>query len=91
MKKYITNCVNSTAKALDPMLEKAREINFSEFVKEIDTTELQCLFPYYDWKGNNIKSGLKFEDDWAVSYWRSFFNKKPCVYVCHSCIEYIFC
>lgn len=90
MKKYTTNCVNSSAAVLDPMLEKAEEISFGQFTQEIDTTELQQLFPHYDWTANNPDS-LRLEDDYTVSWWRSKFKGRPCVFLCHSCIEYIFC
>jgi hypothetical protein len=90
MKKYTTNCVNSSATALEAMLERAEEISFEEFAREIDTTELRRLFPHYDWAGST-PGGLRLRDDYMVSCWRSRFKGRPCVFVCHSCIEYIFC
>ena len=91
MKKYITNCVNCrSVNELHTMIEKAVKISFDNFIKDIDADELQSLFPYYNWEEGD-SNGLKLMDDWAVSYWKSKFRKKPCVFINHSSIEYIFC
>ena len=91
MKKYITNCVNCrSVNELHTMIEKAVKISFDSFIKDIDADELQSLFPDYNWKKGE-SNGLKLMDDWAVSYWKSKFRKKPCVFINHSSIEYIFC
>jgi len=91
MKKYITNCVNCrSVNELHTMIDKAVKISFDSFIKDIDADELRSLFPYYNWKKGD-SNGLKLMDDWAVSYWKSKFRKKPCVFINHSSIEYIFC
>ena len=90
MKEYTTNCVNSTAESIDAMYRGAKEIDYMEFIEQVDVEQLQALFPGYDWSEDKPKD-LTLKDDWAVSFWESVFMGIPCLYVEHSRIEYIFC
>ena len=90
MKNYTANCVNSTAESIDDMCDDAREIDYTEFIEQVDVEQLKTLFPGYDWAEGDAKD-LALKDDWAVSFWQSVFMEQPCVYVDHSRIEYIFC
>lgn len=90
MKKYVTRCVEATNKQLIPMVSNARQIDFDMFARAVDMAEVKRLFPQYNWNGNK-SNGLRLKDDRYVSYWESRFMGKPCVYIEHSCIEYIFC
>ena len=90
MKKYVTRCVEATNKQLIPMVSNARQIDFDTFARAVDMAEVRSLFPQYSWNGNN-SNGLRLKDDHYVSFWESTFMGKPCVYIDHSCIEYIFC
>lgn len=89
MKQYVTNCVTTTNKQLTPMISNARQIDFDTFAQAVDMAEVKRLFPQYNWNGDN-SNGLRLNDDRYVSYWESAFMGKPCVYIQHSCIEYIF-
>ena len=88
--KYTTNCVHSTADSIYDMCDNATEIDYAEFIKQIDVNQLKVIFPGYDWSEDK-PADLTLKDDWAVSFWQSKFMKQPCVYVDHSRIEYIFC
>ena len=90
MKQYTGNCVGSTEGSINEMCDYAQEIEYAEFIEQIEVDQLKTLFPGYDWAEGDVE-GLRFRDDWAVSFWQSKFMKKPCVYVEHSRIEYIFC
>ena len=90
MKKYVTRCVDATNKQLIPMVSNAWQIDFETFAQKVDMAELEVLFPHYNWNGDKSK-GLQLKDDRYVSYWESRFMGIPCVYIEHSCIEYIFC
>ena len=85
-KRYITNCVDSTGDAINGMVEhkKCREITYRTFLKHVSFQEVMDLFPIYD-------KYMSLKNDWHVSYFKSFFEGNPCVYMCHSAIEYIFC
>ena len=84
MKKYITNCVNSTSELIEEMVDNSREIKYSTLLKHVSQKELDEIFPIYN------GSGLTLEKDYSTSYYKSKYNGKPCVYVEHSRIEYIF-
>ena len=71
------------------MQNHARELKYKAFLSHVDKKELEKLFPHYHWKPGRNR-GLRMKDDWAVSYWKSVYDSKPCVYVVHSCIEYVF-
>ena len=80
---YLTCCVSSTAEKIDAMVERAKEITCQTFMKRVDI----------DVEGfGYVKSGkgLRLKNDWAVSFWKSIYCGKPCYYMCHSCIEYIY-
>jgi hypothetical protein len=84
MKQYETNCVNSTAELIEDMVDNATEITFAELVDEVGQEQLDEVFPMY----KDIP--LTLETDWSTSYYRSVYDGRPCVYVEHSRIEYIF-
>ena len=88
MKEYMTNCVESSADIIDKMCEQAIEIDYNDFITQVEVKHLVKLFPQYDWTDGD---DLKLIDDWHVSYWQSQYLNRECVYVEHSCVEYIFC
>jgi hypothetical protein len=90
MKQYVKNCVTATNIQLIPMVSNARQIDFDTFAQAVDMDEVRRLFQHYNWTDKQ-SNGLRLKDDRYVSYWESTFMEKPCVYIEHSCIEYIFC
>jgi hypothetical protein len=89
---FATSCVGvpqSRVPALHDMIDRAREITYRTFTKHVDPDELKELFPFYTW-GPGRQEGLRLSDDWAVSFHRSKFEGRKCVYIRHSAIEYIF-
>lgn len=83
---YLTNCVNSTAKAIQDMVDNETTVTWKTLIKHIPIQEIRSILPGYQWNGR----GLHIKDDYAVSFHRSRFNGKRCYYICHSCIEYVF-
>jgi len=81
--QFITDCVSSCAKDIHDMTDNAREITYETFRRYVDTRELEEMLGY---KG----SGLKIKNDWAVSFYRSKYRGKTCVYILWSSIEYIY-
>jgi hypothetical protein len=79
---YTTNCVSSTANAIIEMVNKSREITYETFIKYVSSQELLEMFC----------NGLKWKSlkrDKHVRYYKSTYNGKPCYYLDHSAIEYI--
>ena len=88
-KSYYTSCVNAKADDIYDMLDHAKEITYRTLLKHVGAKELQTVFSDYDW-GPKKQWGLRLKDDWAVSFRKSVYRGRACVFVCHSAIEYIF-
>lgn len=56
-------------------------------------TPKQCAIAgvdYHDRELTKSRGGLRWKDDWAISYHKSVYRGEPCYYYCHSAIEYVF-
>ncbi|MCK5614131.1 hypothetical protein KAR91_70355 [Candidatus Pacearchaeota archaeon] len=80
----LTTCVNSTAEAIDNMTDQAKEISFSTFKKHVDTLKIEEDFSY-------AGSVLRLKNDYHVKYFKSKYKGRPCYYMVHSAIEYVYC
>lgn len=93
---FETDCVHSTAELINAMVDTATEITWKTFRNHIDLQELKSIFPFYSWRGEIYNSEgeltvtFHIKDDWAVSFYKSNYNNKPCYFLVHSAIEYIF-
>lgn len=91
-KRYITCCVNvgrAGVHALETMIAESREITRRTFLRHAhsgDLRELEAALGY----ARHPRQGLTMAADWYVSYHRSRWKGRPCVYLVHSRIEYIF-
>jgi len=84
---YETNCTASTAELINNMVDNSKPTNYKELVEEVGQEQLAELFSCYDW---SERGDLKMRDDNYVFYYKSEYNNKPCYYIQHSAIEYIF-
>ena len=85
--RYYCNCVNwdsSDLEGLESIVDNSTEITYHEMLEEVSLEQLHDIFPFYE------DCPLTMEKDWSVRYHRSEYNGKPCVYVLHSAIEYVF-
>lgn len=87
--KYAINCVLSSAKPINEMVNSALEITYNTFMRNVCYDDVKSLFSSYAW-GSEKGNGLRLKDDWAVSYYRSKFRGMRCYYIDHSSIEYVF-
>jgi hypothetical protein len=79
---YTTDCVHSTADLIIDMTDKARKITYRTFKKYAEgLEEIASAMGYGPW--------LSLKKDWAVSYYKSTYDGRPCVYMDHSAIEHI--
>lgn len=85
--QYVTCCIHSTADAIRDMIDHERQISYKTALKRIGRNELAKVFPDYDWQRSG---GLTMKRDWHVGYYRSRYLGRPCYFVRHSAIEYIF-
>ena len=85
--RYATCCVNSTAAKIDAMVAEAREVTYRTIARHCAGLEEWARANLYD--TGTDRGGLRLKNDWAVTYFKSRYGGKPCYYICHSCIEYI--
>ena len=87
---YLTNCTEiqqQNVHHLETMIEKAKEIKYITFLKDVPYAEIEHVFPSYCKREDQ---GLTLKKDWHVRYYRSSYAGVPCVYIVHLAIEYIF-
>jgi len=89
MYEYYTNCVNCRdVEALHEMIEIGQVMTKRDFWAIVGKDALKELFPFYKW--NKSDDGISMWRDWSISYFKSYFQGKPCLYLVYSAIEYIF-
>lgn len=82
---YETCCVHSTAELIEDMIEQETEITWGEFATKVSQELIDEVFPTY-----KEVVGLSLGTDYHVRFFHSYYDGKPCVFVVHSAIEYIF-
>ena len=85
--RYLECCINSTAKDIHAMIDAAKEVTLGTMRRNCDLNDLEKQFAY-DTGGE--RGGLRLKDDWHVRYYKSVYKGRPCYYLKHSAIEYIF-
>lgn len=83
--EFQTDCVHSTAEAINAMTDAARDVSLRTMRRHCDLSEFEESLGYF----RNSRQGLTLAGDWAISYHKSTYRGRPCYYLCHSCIEYI--
>lgn len=87
---FFTNCVEADGDSINDMREKSTELNHDTFRKYLATGEYAKLLDMLGYPPRNRKDTFCLTGDWHVSYYRSVYQGKPCVYLVHSAIEYVF-
>lgn len=85
--EYQTNCVNAVGFDIQEMVDKSEEITLTTFRKYAGGLEELEKSMGYD--TGHERGGLRLSNDWAVSFYRSQYKGRPCVFMVHSAIEYI--
>jgi hypothetical protein len=86
---YATCCVHDAADAIIAMTEQAREVTYQTACRHLK----EALRDWAEGMGYATaprERGLRLKGDWHVRYYRSRYRGKPCFYVVHSAIEYVF-
>ena len=84
---YKTSCVNSTAEAINSMTEQATDVTLATLRRHcVGLREWEEAMKY---DVGNQRGGLRLKNDWAVNFHKSIYEGKPCYYIQHSRIEYI--
>lgn len=88
--EYLTCCVNSTVEKIDAMIEVSKEISYRTARKMISPGTMDEWAQTMSYDTNRERGGLRLKNDWAVSYFKSRYGGRICIYIVHSAIEYIF-
>ena len=70
-------------------MENAVSVSYATLIHAVGRSQVAEIFSDYDWSSR--PRDLTMKNDYAVSYYRSTFDGKPCYYIKHSGIEYVFC
>ena len=84
--RYIGSCVDSTAEDIHAMRDATEDIDFATFSEHADEWEKWAADAGYDPVGSD---GLTLAEDWHVSYHRSQYRGRPCIYLVWSAYEHI--
>ena len=87
MYEYLTCCVESTAEAINEMVDAAIDVTYQTMLKHCPGLIEWAVGQGYE---RNRRTGLTLKQDWAVSFHRSKYRGQRCCYVCWSAIEFIF-
>lgn len=90
--RFIRTCVGCHGKDLDKlneMIARERPISRRAFRESVDRAELREIEIGLGYEAHPSR-GLTMAGDWHVSYHRSVWGDKPCVYFRWSAIEHIF-
>jgi len=89
---YELSCVDlNEGMPIQEMINQSIDISWEEFNEHVSTEQVNMLFGnIYDYDDINNGAGLKIQDDYTVSFHKSYYEGTPCYYLDHSAIEYIF-
>ena len=76
---FETTCVSALAGPILEMVGRAREVTWRTFIRHVPVSGLRSLFP----------GPPALKRDYHVRFYRSRFNGKPCYFLVHSAIEYV--
>lgn len=86
---FLTDCVHSDGPSINAMTAAATEVTFRTLSRVLGDAfvEKQSELGY---DVRHQRGGLRMSKDWAVSYFKSVYQGKPCYYFRWSAIEHIF-
>ena len=90
---YRINCTQLGSDSigdLQAMTDCARPISYDSFRREVSGADLDMLADQFGYVKDPQRGGLSLRRDRMVEFFRSVYKGKPCFYMRHSAIEYIF-
>jgi len=87
---FVTDCIHSDGWSIRGMIDESRDISRRTFLQHVDREnlrEVELRLGYSD----HPSHGLTMAGDYHVSYSKSVYRGRPCVYFTWSAIEHIFC
>jgi hypothetical protein len=87
---YLINCVRANGRSIEEMIAVGKQVSWKEFSSNVSLKDLRYIFGgIYNFNGNK-NNGLRIQDDYSVSFWKSKFEGQDCYYIDQSRIEYVF-
>lgn len=83
-------CVDVERKDVDEltrMIDEARDVSYRTFRRRVPAVAKLAAEMGYE---SHPAKGLTIKDDWMVHYAKSTWYGKPCYFLTHSAIEYVF-
>lgn len=102
--RFVTCCVNADGQDIMDMVDQAKSISYQTFFSNVPLSEVfqsgiagiyywtpaQCLAGGIDYEEVRGNYPLTMKKDWHISYHKSVYQGRPCLYFVHSAIEYVF-
>jgi hypothetical protein len=83
---YKISCVSANGDDINDMVDEATDVSYGLLKKHCTGLRGWELSAGYRPDGSK---GLTLRNDWAVSFHKSTYRGKPCYYIDHSSIEYV--
>jgi hypothetical protein len=88
---FHTTCVDSDGPSINAMNASAVPLSYATLRKHLGSALVEVEERLnYDVGRARPRNSLRMKNDWAVSYWRSTYQGKPCFFFRWSMIEHIF-
>ena len=84
--RYAYNCIcPDNIEELNHIIDHGEEITREEFISKVSQDDLKILETELGYSED-----FPMENDWHISYWRSWYRGQEILYFVHSCIEHVF-
>jgi hypothetical protein len=84
---YEISCVQADPDDIDEMVDGAKPVSYKEFVA--NCAEIEEMATGLGYEAHGSRKGLTLNRDAAVSFFKSTYQGKPCYFMVHSQIDYI--
>ena len=89
--EYIGCCVDLKGHDITEMCDCATEVSYQTVRKRLGKALMKFAASMgYETSPGGSKRGMFLSNDCYVRYYKSRYKGKPCYYIDHSCIEYVF-
>lgn len=89
--EYVGCCVDLKGRDITEMCDKATEVSYQTIRKRLGKALMEFAESMgYETSPGGSRRGIFLSNDYHVRYYKSRYKGKPCYYIYHSCIEYVF-
>jgi hypothetical protein len=84
-------CVEANGEEIAAMIDRSREISFATFKRRCNWVPVAKSMGYQVGpRTRQNRTWLRLDEDYHVRFYKSVYQGKPCYYMDHSAIEYVF-